>query len=161
MPIQFDEHGNPSPYELVNLTMDRFQQLFTSIPDLDRRLWLLTQLNKYIRDFNDDISPDNWVQLFGGSYITNKSYPNDIDLVNFIDSYSAEKAGQQIFAFITNNKINADSKVTYSVDGYLVPIFDTNDPRYNITVAYYKYWSTWLGHDRLDRPKAVVKVIQK
>ncbi len=92
IPIKFDAHGNPFPYQLINIDMGRFRTIFTNIPDKAVRLALLKKLIKYIDDFHGVMSPKNWTQWFGGSYITNKLNPNDIDLVNFIDSVSAEAA---------------------------------------------------------------------
>ena len=161
MPIKFDEKGNPYPYDVVEINIQKFEQIFSNIPNIERRTLLFQKLGKYLHDFSTSIIPTNWIQWFGGSYTSTKEFPNDIDLVNFIDARTAEAAMNSIWTFITNNKVSADSKKEYSVDGYLIPIFSKTDPRYKITMDKYNYWKKWFGHDRSANPKAIVEVTQK
>jgi hypothetical protein len=161
MPIQFDDKGNPYPYEIVRINLGKFEEIFTKIPNKDRRLLLFQQLNQYINDFLTTFLPTNWIQWVGGSYTTTKKMPNDIDLVNFIDANSIESSISALSIFITNSDCETDSKKKYSVDGYLVPIFDEYDPRRKITVDFRNYWKKWFGHDRFENPKTVVEVIHK
>ena len=72
MPIQFDDKGNPYPYETISIDILGFVKIFVSIPDVEVRERLFQQLEKYIDDFSESISPNSWIQWFGGSYITIK-----------------------------------------------------------------------------------------
>ena len=163
MPIKFDTKGNPYPYEVVRVDIEKFKEIFTEIPDKERRGLLYHQLFKYINDFLTTFFPINWIQWFGGSYTTTKKKPNDVDLVNFIDAISAERAINALPAFITAPPGNAnnDSKKIYSIDGYFVPLYDEKDPRYKITTDRHNYWKKWFGHDRFENPKTIVEVLHK
>lgn len=161
MVFSFDLHGNPSPYGILTVDMVKFQQIFATIPDVSARAKLLTRFQAYIDDFDNEISPSDWAQWIGGSYVTQKPIPNDIDVVNFIDPTSCEAAGNLLYSFVTDNNVKSDSKNKYSIDGYLVPLFDDTDPRHHITLNYTNYWQNWLGRDRNNNPKAIIEVIHK
>ena len=120
MSITFDKNGNPKPYKLVELTIERFEKIFTSIPDKKARADLISKYKKYILEFYQNIAPKEWQQWIGGSFTTQKEYPNDIDLVNFLDCHSAGIALETYKFFFTNKDNRFDSKIIYQIDGYCV-----------------------------------------
>lgn len=153
MPITFDKHGNPKPYGPIDLSLKRFIEIFTAIPNKEKRKHLGGLFVKYNDNISRDINPMAWTQLIGGSYTTSKEAPNDIDVVNLIDPNSYEKL------------VNSDgftslrrSKEIYSIDGYAVPVFDESDPRYQILLDYLNYWEKWFGKDRNNREKSLPRI---
>jgi hypothetical protein len=153
MPITFDKHGNPKPYGVVELTLKRFVEIFTTIPDKKHRQELIDTFDKYNNDLRQQVNPVVWSQLFGGSYTTLKEKPSDIDVLNILDPTSFERARNLNF-FVTRR----GSKDKYNVDGYVIPFFGESDPRYQIFVDNYQYWEKWFGTDRKSRTKSVPKV---
>ena len=50
------------------------------------------------------------------------------------------------------------SKSNYMVDGYFIFVYPINDLRYAITEQQFDYWSNLFGHDRENRPKALLEI---
>ena len=67
MPIKFDDKGNPYPYGVVKIKIEKFKSIFSTIPNEVRWKCLFRQLGKYIKDFFDSIIPNDWIQWFGGN----------------------------------------------------------------------------------------------
>ncbi len=156
MPIEFDSKGNPKPYGIVGINLERFEELFSKIPDTDRREHLFSNLRNYICDFYQTLFPNYWIQWFGGSYTSNKELPGDIDVVNLVDCDNIDPV--KIKPFLTLKDMAVTSKATYSVHGFLLPIFEKSDPRYEITEHWLQYWQNWFGKDRDNNPKTLVEV---
>jgi hypothetical protein len=159
MPVQFDCYGNPVPYSTISMDMVQFA-FFSTIPDTSVRTTLFVRLIQYLQDFRRAVSPTTWIQWFGGSYTTNKPQPNDIDLVNLVDYDSVNSSLNVLPSFLTSTTVNPDSRQTYFIDGYLVPLFREDDPRLTITVDRIGYWTRWLGQDRDRNPRAIIEVKQ-
>lgn len=158
--INFDTFGNPYPYEIIPVDMQQFKESFAQNPNTNQRMQLFDNLVSYNKALNGSISPSKWYQWFGGSYTTTKPNPNDVDLVNFIDPLTIINNSDKILHFINSND-NDTAKTVYSVDGYLIPLFEQTDPRYKILLDRKAYWKNWFGHDRNKNPKAVIKVAHK
>jgi hypothetical protein len=153
--ITFDIYGNPQPNGVLKLSYNNFKDIFVlDFDDSKTRLTISKNYEKYLADFKKEVKIDfkNWI---GGSFISTKMNPNDIDVVN-IFQYTDEinKNTQVLIKFLTYG----NSLENYMVDGYLMPIYPINDPRYSLTTDALEYWSEWLGHDKENRPKAVIEI---
>ena len=153
--ITFDIYGNPQPEGVVNLSYNDFKEIF--VADFDKsktRLSIAKNYERYLIDFKSEIT-NNFKNWIGGSFITTKMNPNDIDVVS-IFQYTDEinKKATIILKFLSYG----NSLENYMVDGYFVPIYSANDPRYSLTTDALAYWSEWLGHDKENRPKTIIEI---
>jgi hypothetical protein len=48
-------------------------------------------------------------------------------------------------------------KKTYFVDGYLLPICEKDDERYQYCLQWYDYWIKWFGRDRGGNAKGIIE----
>lgn len=159
--MNFDAKGNLEPYEVFPLEIEIFHSFF--VKEFDKstsRAKIFENYTKYISDLTSALKLESFYQLINGSYTTNKQDPQDIDLVNFIKASDCNKAiesgkGEEIKKFLTQGK----SKENYMVDGYLVPVYDENDPKYStITLSRVNYWTKWFGKDREGQAKGIIKI---
>lgn len=157
MSIEFDKYGNPSPYEIQNMRVSEFEETFAILPDKNCRGELFQGFQKYNKDFNVN-SPSKWFQWIGGSFISKKEFPNDIDVVNFVDEKAMKNA--DLYGGFWSSDTPDSSKNIYKVDAYLEPLFPPEDPKHNITKIRMKYWQDLLEKDRDKRQKAIIQVDQ-
>jgi hypothetical protein len=158
MPVSFDENGNPKPYSEINISLEQFSDIFSSIPIRERREYLLSNFKRYLSDLDNKVSPSKWYQFINGSFTTEKKEPGDIDVVNFLDPLSYLKLTKEESLLTSQFEDVRDSKKLYEVDGYAAPIFNENEPQYFIFCDIYSYWIKWFGQDRKKNPKAILKV---
>lgn len=152
--IGFDEKGNIFPYQFIDLELTIFQEKFViSFEDSSTRKNIYENYLIYITDFHKEIV-DTWLQWIDGSFTTNKKDPRDIDLVNLIGAYAFSLKSAELIKFLTKY----GSKDKYNVDGYCVPVYPSDDERYELTYKYMKYWEKWFGHDRSNNPKGVIQL---
>lgn len=84
--IEFDVHGYLPPYTVTTLTLDDFEQKFvTAFADSDRRQLLFDAFRTQLIDFRTTVDKEFWVWV-GGSFVTRKINPSNIDFVIFLDA---------------------------------------------------------------------------
>ena len=156
--VNFDKFGNPQPPGIKEIPLDEFKTVFVNgFPNSKTRSPIFAGFERYNQDFKNQIY-DKFVQWLNGSFTTSKENPNDIDLVNLVKVSDELIAKQGLLKlFLTTG----GSKEKYLVDGYFVPIYDKDDPRYTVTEQQLAYWSDWFGHDREKRPKTLFEVNHK
>jgi hypothetical protein len=93
----------------------------------------------------------------GGSFLTTKDRPNDIDVVNFIELEAdlKEKGKILVEKFLSNN-----SKRLYNIDGYFVVVYPRDDERFvKDTLTDMDYWRKWFGYnDKNRKPKGIIEL---
>lgn len=153
--IEFDKYGNPLPLGLTEMDKGDFKTVFVdNFQNSQTRQTIYDNYNQFIVDFQTEIVQEfkNWVN---GSYTTRKENPNDIDVVSLvIHSDQLNAKSHLLIKFLTNG----GSKEQYLVDGYFIPMYPENDPRYTITQYWINYWSNWFGMDRQGRPKGIIQL---
>lgn len=153
--IEFDKYGNPIPLGLIDMTTADFKTVFVdNFQNSQTRLTILENYNQFVSDFQTEIVQEfkNWVN---GSYTTRKENPNDIDIVSVvIHTDELNSKSHLLIKFLTNG----GSKEQYLVDGYFIPMYPENDPRYTITQYWINYWTNWFGMDRQGRPKGIIQL---
>jgi hypothetical protein len=156
--INFDKYGNPQPSGIRKIPMEEFKTVFVKgFPNSESRIPIFKDFENYNRDFKNQIY-DKFVQWLNGSFTTSKENPNDIDLVNLVE-YSDEL--NKKYSLLKDFLTVGGSKDKYLVDGYFVPIYKKDDPRYKATEEQLSYWADWFGHDREKRPKTLFEVNHK
>lgn len=149
--ISFDSNGNPQPTGINPISVHEFNTIF--VFNVNRTM-IYIQYQRYVSDFQNSIAKEfkHWI---GGSFTTRKENPSDIDLVNLVN-YSNELVTKHLtlLRFLTVG----GSKVNYMVDGYFVPIYPKEDPRYIITEGWLKYWYSLFSHDKLNNSKGIIEI---
>lgn len=151
MVIEFDENGNLT--NNVKLTVKEIKKHFVdSFNGSETRKDIYNSYLCYAADLQKIVN-EPFSQIVNGSYSTKKHNPNDIDLVNFIDS---EICNENIDA-ITRFTTRYGSKNQYQVDGYIVPNYPKNDPRFQlVTQKRFDYWNDLFGSDRNGNQKGYI-----
>lgn len=163
--VEFDEYGNPMPYNFIELTIEEFKEIFVEgFNPREQREYLFKMYIKYIKDFAE-IYKQDWEQWLDGSYTTKKENPNDIDGVALIDGNFFFNTKGRINKFFRLNpdfkKKSGEKDVIdeYGLDMYIIPIFPENDERHKFTLNMLKYWENWFSKDRQGRPKGIIKIM--
>lgn len=154
--FSFDINGNIVPYELHPISIIELEEQFVkAFANSSTRENIIEGHNNYVIELFQ-ILEHNFSQWLDGSFVTQKLDPNDIDIVNFIhySEYTNSKANS-LRKFITNL---GNPKDEFKVDGYLVPVYEPSDPRFEVTQNGYNYWRTFFGKDRNNNPKGILQL---
>ena len=120
----------------------------SGFPDSTTRLLLIAGLRSFFRALRQiEISFEIWID---GSFTTNKTNPNDVDLVVFADAnlcnqLEIEKQERLIMLFDRD-----ETRRVYGLDVLFCPAEDHNGR---------SYWRGWYGFDRNENPKGIAKLI--
>jgi len=155
MQIQFDINGNLTPSRIFSITLPLLEKYFVTTLGGETREELFRNYTRYINDLYNVLSVD-FNQWVGGSFISTKSQPNDIDIVNLINfDNTTELLIEKLLPFF----LIGGSKDNYLVDGHLLAIYAENDERYQlITEPVRKYWKDWLGKDKKNNARGFVEL---
>lgn len=149
MELKFDIRGNLTPYEKVDLNLDDFQGNYVDAFDsISSRKNIFENYTQYIQDFKNEITP-NFKQWVNGSFVTNRSNPKDIDIVNLIDFEIVEEK----YDLIKSKFINREALKNYKIDAYLIRIYPKDHKEHFKTVSDLLYWEHWFGHTKKNRAK--------
>ena len=128
MQIQFDERGNLYPPRPIEITDEDFEQHFVKdIKESETRQRLFSNFNSFVRDFQNQISP-NFKVWINGSFISKKVNPRDIDAVFLLD-YTVCERQQSILDNVW---------------------FSKTHKRHFISHLNHLYWADVYGHTRAD-----------
>ncbi len=147
--FKFDEKGNVTPYEIIELHENEFYKVFVEryVEDSIRhKLYqnfqtYLTTLRQFV---NHEFSI--WVD---GSFVSKKENPNDIDLVSIID-YRDYDLNKSIF---DKNFVPSKVRQSFGVDAYILQRFPKDHEKYIFTESDLLYWRNLFGKTRLNRAK--------
>lgn len=152
--ILFDDNGNLFPYDVIVLNIQEIQMFFVNnFRDSSSRSNIFSLYKSYLNNLCGIINID-WKQWINGSFISSTPNPNDIDLVNFINADVVNNCGEAICPFLSQH---GNPRANYHVDGYLIPVYSENDPRYSITQRRMIYWRQWFGTDKAGNPKGIIE----
>ena len=150
--LSFDIRGNLQPYEKVNLTFQEFKQIFVEefAPDSSRHT-IFENYQRFIDAFAAEVTT-NFIQWIDGSFVTNRTNPRDIDVVNFIDFAIYEEKQDKIEQ---NFRLHGASKLYPRVDAYVVKLYPKNHERYWVTEYDSVYWQNWFSETRKNRANKI------
>ncbi|MFN8355202.1 MAG: hypothetical protein U0Y10_12180 [Spirosomataceae bacterium] len=89
-----------------------------------------------------------------GSFVTNKTEPEDIDLALLIENGAIDKEIDYLLPFLTVG----GSLDEYHIDAHVIPIYPENDSRYENTLLRLNYFREWFSQDRLNNPKGFLEI---
>jgi hypothetical protein len=117
--LQFNKLGYLEPNKPIPSDIDELEKYFVIEYSSVERSKLFEEYLRYSKDLKllcENAELNQWIN---GSFVSiNKSRPNDIDMVTFIDTDVFQKLGDQLQPFVYPN-----SKVNYpGVDAYIIEI---------------------------------------
>ena len=149
MELNFDIRGNLKPYEVIEISMEKFQETFVQAFEEEAiRQELFENYLNYMEAFSHLIKR-NFYQWIDGSYVSNKKKPNDIDLVTILDYRDYEKNKKILekeFASFAGRK-------NYKVDAYILPNYPVDHKKHIFTQSDLLYWRNLFGKTRVNRAK--------
>lgn len=149
MELNFDIRGYLKPYTKVELSLNEFKENFVdSFEENSSRIEIFANLEKYIHDFEIEITPDFklWIN---GSFATNKRNPKDLDLVTIID----HKVAEAKYHLLKSKFLNKKALVPYKIDAYIVRVFPSDHKDHSKSVSDLLYWEHWFGNSKKNRAK--------
>lgn len=153
--LQFDERGHITPYQRATLDFDQCFEVFVeAFTESGTRRALFQNLVQYRLDLFE-ATGTLFPQWLNGSFVTRKTHPEDIDLVNLIpfnDSLDSTIEGLMPY-FTVGGSVEA-----YRIDAHLIPVYPENDPRFENTKLRRAYFERWFGHDRDSHPKGFIEI---
>lgn len=147
MPLIFDEKGYLMPYCKIETSLEIFKQVFVSqFSNNSTRHELFVGYLHYMNDFRIQVMP-NAIQWVGGSFVTQKESPNDIDFITLIDSEIYEEKEKLIDTSFTKD----GARKKYGVDAFTVRIYPEKHPKFALTTGDLAYWYETWQTSRKDR----------
>ena len=142
----FDKRGNLKPYGKIIIDYNQFRNDFvSSFNDNSSRIETFNNFENRLIELKSILS-DTLTIWVDGSFITNKSNPNDIDYVIFIKYESYKKNEEVIKDKYLNRKLYESEKL----DVYIVIIYPENNRLYLDTLYNTKYWFDFFTKTRFD-----------
>lgn len=147
MTFSFDIRGNLQPSEKHTISRMEFEEVFVnSFNEPTTR----TKLYEYFTMYNDEFQleiTDSYAQWIGGSFVTTKENPIDLDFVNIIDAdvyFKNEK--------IINSKFRSRAlKLEKGLDAYFLTNYNKGDSKYAIFHSDSLYWYNLFTKTKKDR----------
>ncbi len=98
-------------------------------------------------------------EFIGGSFVSSKDNPGDIDLLGMGDQATIDALPPDRQQEITRLFQGHLSKPEYKCDAYFLASFPETDPAFQAYRANRKYWMGEFGFDRQDKPKGILTIV--
>ncbi len=141
--LEFDEKGNLTPYNHIEISYEIFVENFVKSFPLDStRHQILANLERFLEAFRSKIYPhfNIWIN---GSFVTQKVSPNDLDCLIFIkyDWFEINRLSFDNF----KTTIKQDYK---NLDVYFLIEYPENHKHRIFTDTDVFYWKDWFSKTR-------------
>ncbi len=143
----FNEKGYLKPYEIIPTTLETFKTYFVFNEQRER----IFQSYLNFLDILQNASSDHFYQWLDGSFVSKKPFPNDLDLINFVDSQFYRKFESRIRAW----EYEFRGK---NIDAYTIPVYPDTDFKQYITIYSKNEKLELYGNDRLGNPKGIIQL---
>jgi hypothetical protein len=143
----FDENGYLKPYKVITTDIDEFKEVFLFNEHRSRIFQSYVELVEAIQNF----SCQQFYQWLDGSFVSKKPFPNDLDLVNFIDYQTYRKFESRIRVLESDFRWKR-------IDAYTIPIYPDTDFKQYITIYGKNEKQELYSSDRLGRPKGFIQL---
>jgi len=155
--MNFDKRGHLTPYSVVEMSLAEFEYYFVrNMPSQEHRSQMFENYLRYVNDLRSAFQ-SSFHQWVDGSFVTQKEYPRDIDLVTFLKFEVLNRKNHHARFFLQN------SKSLYGVDGYFAATCRNNHYYYENSQEDERYWLSLFGFSREDemsrrQPKGFIKI---
>lgn len=156
--INFNEWGYISPSGIYELTLEEFEQAFVTLNNTAHRRGLFNSYLTYVYELRKIVTAP-FFQLIGGSFVTRKVWPQDIDIVTFVP-YLFEQDNtlkQQLRELFERYEFTQRKSGLHTFFS-LIP--DTQNPAREKFEAHYQYWVDTFGStvEKKSDLKGIVKI---
>jgi hypothetical protein len=151
--LQFDDTGFLKPTEIIISNLEEFRDTFAFN---DRRLKLFTTYLDFLSDL-EKLELGAFFQWIDGSFTTKKPFPNDIDLVVFVD-FNTYKSKKSRLVYLK------ESYKSRGLDVYFETYYPEQHPFYPKFLYQTAYWfkvysfTRPLGLQQLVRRKGIIQI---
>lgn len=137
----YDTRGNLQPAEIHETTPDKLREKHViNFPNSLKRPAIYAGWQKYVAEFASEVSP-TFQQWIGGSFITKKEDPRDIDVVNFVPP-------EVLTAAVNRFDESYGSKEKFMVDGRTIAVYPEGSPCYELGRWQRAHWLKFFTHDK-------------
>ncbi len=153
----FDEHGFITPYEIVEISLKEFEEIFVnSREERHYRGDLFRNYLEYLEAIKNIIGQE-FFQLVNGSFTTLKLKPKDIDFVTFVDYRVLRNCEDAV------NALTESGKERFGLDGFFAPHSKPGHSYFMHAQLIFEYWRNLFSFTRSDDkghflPKGVIKM---
>jgi len=141
-----------------NITLDQLGQYFAeNIPDHKIRRFLYDGFCKMIEFFRL-MQITDCVLWIGGSFVSSKEHPGDIDVVCFIDYNVLKNMSRQHQDQLFSLDMHASVKRCFHCDLYFVATYPEDSPEHAIQINKTMYWRGVWGFDRKSVPRGILQL---
>ncbi|MBI5916155.1 MAG: hypothetical protein HY842_12335 [Bacteroidetes bacterium] len=151
--LEFNKQGLLVPHEGIQVDLETMEQRFVhDFPKSTIRKQLFENYLKYLSQLQSEVFPwfEQWV---GGSFVTLKENPKDIDLVTLLD-YRVfdlkEKVIERFYSF--NWEVEG-------IDAYFMRVVPEGEPGYSISERDKELWFARFRSTILEVPKGFVTLV--
>ncbi|GAB4037985.1 DUF6932 family protein [Spirosoma gilvum] len=136
--IRFNELGHITPSGIYALTIEEFEQVFANLDNKTQRRRLFNSYQSYLLDLRKIVSTP-FFQLIGGSYVTCKAWPQDIDIVTFVPYIFEQdyELKQQLVSLFERYEFSQEKSGLHTFFS-LIP--NEQNPAQVKFQAHYRYW---------------------
>ena len=153
MEIKFDERGNLQPYEVIEISLETFEEVFVNAYQVESTRHRLYENYKIYTSDLKEILEREFYQLIDGSFVTKKNSPKDIDLVTVIDCRDYESNKK----ILESKFASFSGRANYKVDAYIISKYPENHKSHIIFRSDLLYWWDLFGKTRMNRVKKQFK----
>ena len=160
MILNFNERGNLTQPAPIQIDLNVFIETFVFNTERKQLFDNYVKYNNYLTEILGNIDFYQWID---GSYVTQKSKPQDIDIVNFV--YFETYENIVTFSKELKNEVIKDK---FNLDTRFVAIYPENHSKYFHFKSDAAYWNDWFSktnpkHDRRKRkyPKSFIQINHK
>lgn len=140
--MKFDAFGHLTPYEVIETDYAAFKEVFvTAFPNSLTRPGIFDEYAAYIARLNNAFGA-NYYQWLGGSFITLKPNPRDLDVVTFLDYRIYERRSRELWQFRQER-----NERKLRIDGYFVPVYPEGHPKRGLFESDQIQWRFDLGRN--------------
>ncbi len=150
--LTFDENGHLTPHRIIQTTWEEFVITFTEhLENQAHRKMLLRKHEAFLEEIRQAFKVP-FYQWVNGSFITQKEYPGDIDMVTFLPYDLIVK--KAIFV----QRLRRISKPDFGMDGFFAPTARWNHRFHDSCENEAKRWLDLFGSSREGIPKGIIQL---
>ena len=151
--MQFDEHGHLTPYAVLETSLADFEAVFvTNFPDSQTRGRIFGRHVAYVEELQRIVG-SGFYQWIGGSFVTRKQNPRDIDFVTFLNA-DVFKSHEQRIEELRQRRYLPNTLT----DGYFVNVYPEGHRRRSWYELDRLRWQHDFGTSLAKRPKGIVQL---
>ncbi len=147
MELSFDIRGFLKPYGKNNIQAEQLKTEFVDpFEEESSRHQLFSQYLQYQAELIRLLADEKWKQWINGSFISNKTQPKDIDLVNLIAFETVERHEKEL-----GTLLGETAKKNYGMDAYVLKVYPQNHQHHIRSQSDLLYWEHWFSHSKMNR----------